>query len=81
MPETKNTNIPCLYLPYLSGGSSKLLIYFHANAEDIGRCYEMLDRIRSTIRINVLAPEYPGYGIYTKSMKVAAAAMGSSSKL
>ena len=29
----------------------------------------MLDHIRSTIRINILAPEYPGYGIYNKIKK------------
>ena len=43
------------------------MIYFHANAEDIGEVYEMLDKLRSNLRINVLAPEYPGYGIYTET--------------
>jgi hypothetical protein len=56
-------------MPHLNGGSSKLLIYYHANAEDVGLCYEMLDHIRSTVRINILAPEYPGYGIYNKIKK------------
>ena len=51
------------------GLSKKIMIYYHANAEDIGLCYEMLDHIRSTLRINVIAPEYPGYGIYTKVKK------------
>lgn len=65
------TNIPCLYLKAKSEnqsapslGSSKLLIYFHANAEDIGLSYSLLDSIRNIIKINVIAPEYPGYGIY-----------------
>jgi hypothetical protein len=40
------------------------LIYFHANAEDIGLAYPLLDSIRNVIKINVIAPEYPGYGIY-----------------
>ena len=66
---TLDTNIPCLFLPHLNGGSSKLLIYYHANAEDIGLCYEMLDHIRSTVRINIIAPEYPGYGVYNKIKK------------
>ena len=56
--------IPCLFLPYTSG-SSKLLLYFHGNAEDIGLSYEMLDHLRSSLKINILAIEYPGYGIYT----------------
>jgi hypothetical protein len=50
-------------LPYTSG-SSKLLIYFHGNAEDIGLSYEMLDHLRSSLKINILAVEYSSYGIY-----------------
>ena len=34
-------HIPCLYLPY-DDGSSKLLVYFHGNAEDIGLAFDML---------------------------------------
>ena len=55
--------IPCLYLPY-AAGSSKLLIYFHANAEDIILSHELLDYLRALLRCNVLAMEYPGYGLY-----------------
>lgn len=58
-------HIPCLYMPYLPG-SSKLLIYFHGNAEDVGLSYEMLDHMRAALKINVLAMEYPGYGIYAE---------------
>ena len=59
------TNIPCLFLPYYAG-SNKVLIYFHANAEDVGLTYQFLDQIRTAAKINVIAPEYPGYGIYNK---------------
>lgn len=45
-------------------GSSKLLIYFHANAEDIILSHELLDYLRALLRVNVLAMEYPGYGLY-----------------
>lgn len=55
--------IPCLFLPY-SGGSSKILMYFHGNAEDIGLSYEMLDHLRAALKVNILAVEYPNYGIY-----------------
>ena len=55
--------IPCLYLPNASG-STKLLIYFHGNAEDVGLASELLDYIRSLLKIHVLAVEYPGYGVY-----------------
>lgn len=41
-----------------------MLLYFHGNAEDVGLSYEMLDHLRSSLKINVMAVEYPGYGIY-----------------
>lgn len=56
--------IPCLYLPHASATSQKLLIYFHANAEDIGLATELLNFVREMLKVNVLAMEYPGYGIY-----------------
>ena len=55
--------IPCMYLPYIQG-SAKLIIFFHGNAEDLGYSYEMLDHMRSSLKINILAVEYPSYGIY-----------------
>ena len=55
--------VPCLYLPYLKG-SNKLIVFFHGNAEDLGISYEMLDHMRSALKINVLAVEYPSYGVY-----------------
>ena len=55
--------IPCLYLPY-SQGSSKVMMYFHGNAEDLGQAYQLLNHIRNTLKIHVLAVEFPGYGIY-----------------
>jgi abhydrolase domain-containing protein 17 len=61
--ETQSSFIPTLFLPYLNG-SRKLILFFHGNAEDIGISYEMLDHLRTALRINILAVEYPGYGIY-----------------
>lgn len=61
-PSVEN-QIPCLYLPYLNG-STKLIIFFHGNAEDIGFSYEMLDHLKTALKINILAVEYPSYGIY-----------------
>lgn len=55
--------IPCLFLPY-DRGSSKVLVYFHGNAEDIGLAYDMLLHIRNSLMVHVLAIEYPGYGVY-----------------
>ena len=50
-----------------SVGSSKVMIYFHANAEDIGLASELLEYMRALLRVHVIAVEYPGYGIYTES--------------
>ena len=41
-------------------------MFFHGNAEDIGISYEMLDHLRTALKVNILAIEYPGYGIYTE---------------
>lgn len=57
--------IPVLYQPY-NLGSSKVLVYFHANAEDIVLSHELLDYMRALLRVNVMAIEYPGYGLYTE---------------
>lgn len=40
------------------------MIFFHGNAEDLGISYEMLDHLRQSLKLNILAVEYPGYGIY-----------------
>lgn len=55
--------IPCLYLR-CHKGSSKVLVYFHGNAEDVGLAYGLMDHLRTTLAVHVLAVEYPGYGIY-----------------
>lgn len=57
-------SIPCLYLPYLEG-SSKVMIYFHGNAEDLGLAHEVIDTLRSVLHIHIFAVEYPGYGVYS----------------
>ena len=54
-----------MHIPYTIG-SSKTLIYFHANAEDIVLAHELLDYMRSLLRINIISVEYPGYGLYTE---------------
>jgi len=55
--------IPCLLLKH-DGGSSKIFLYFHANAEDLGRAYKFLTYINVYLKMHVIAVEYPGYGIY-----------------
>ena len=58
-----NDFIPCMLLKYAKG-SSKLFLYFHANAEDLGRAAKFLTYIHIYLKMHVLAVEYPGYGIY-----------------
>jgi hypothetical protein len=55
--------IPCMLLKY-EQGSSKIFLYFHANAEDLGRAYKFLTYINVYLRMHVLAVEFPGYGVY-----------------
>ena len=40
-----------MYLPYL-GGSSKLLIYFHGNAEDVGLAMELLAFVKDMLKVS-----------------------------
>ena len=59
--------IPCLHIPFHIG-SSKMMIYFHANAEDVVLAHELLDYIRTLLRVHIIAVEYPGYGLYTDDL-------------
>ena len=52
-----------MFLKY-QRGSSKLFLYFHANAEDLGRAQKFLTFVNIYLRMHVMAVEYPGYGIY-----------------
>ena len=60
-------SIPCLYLKSNSSSPNNKIyaIFFHGNAEDINLSNEMLSHIRTTLSVNVIAPEFPGYGIYS----------------
>ena len=51
------------------GSPGKVMIYFHANAEDLGMCYFMLDCLRERLGIRVLAMEFPGYGLFGYDQK------------
>lgn len=42
-----------MYMPYAQG-SSKLMIYFHGNAEDVGLACELLDFIRTLLKVRIL---------------------------
>jgi len=53
--------IPCLYIPFEN--SKYCLIYSHGNACDIGEMYPSFVNYAQTWQVNVIAYEYPGYGI------------------
>lgn len=44
--------------------SSKLMIYFHGNAEDLTLAEQQMKSISNYCNLSVLGIEYPGYGIY-----------------
>lgn len=52
---------PCLLLPYES--ARFLILFFHSNAEDLGRCRWFCLFLRDQFQVHVLAVEYPGYGV------------------
>ncbi|CAJ1344474.1 unnamed protein product [Effrenium voratum] len=54
-------NVPCLFLT--SGSARFMMLYLHSNAEDLGRCYNFCNMLRMQFQVNVLAVEYPGYGM------------------
>ena len=56
--------VPCLYLPCNVGSSDKIIIFFHGNGEDLGLIYATCDRLRTELSLNILAVEYPSYGVY-----------------
>lgn len=45
-----------------TGQCKSVLVYFHGNASDIGSCATMLEKLKTELKVDILAPEYPGYG-------------------
>lgn len=59
--ESCGDGIPCLWFPAPKAAS--VILFFHANAEDLGMSFSVLKHIRDQFKVNVLAVEYPGYGL------------------
>lgn len=59
--ETNSSGIPCLWFP--APKAATVILFFHANAEDLGMSFAVLRHIRDQFKVNVLAVEYPGYGL------------------
>mmetsp|Transcript_70320 Transcript_70320/g.164746 ORF Transcript_70320/g.164746 Transcript_70320/m.164746 type:complete len:413 (+) Transcript_70320:34-1272(+) len=59
--QESGSGIPCLWFPAPKAAS--VIVFFHANAEDLGMTFSILRHLRDQFKVNVLAPEYPGYGM------------------
>eukprot|EP00747_Dinoflagellata_sp_TGD_P091210 gnl/TRDRNA2_/TRDRNA2_164980_c0_seq1.p1 gnl/TRDRNA2_/TRDRNA2_164980_c0~~gnl/TRDRNA2_/TRDRNA2_164980_c0_seq1.p1 ORF type:complete len:408 (+),score=63.94 gnl/TRDRNA2_/TRDRNA2_164980_c0_seq1:102-1325(+) len=59
--ERNAAGIPCLWFP--APKAATVMLFFHANAEDLGMSYAVLKHMRDQFKVNVLAVEYPGYGL------------------
>lgn len=44
--------------------NSKVIVYLHGNAEDVGSCYDFILKLSITLNCSVIAVEYPGYGLF-----------------
>ncbi|CAI2368056.1 unnamed protein product [Moneuplotes crassus] len=55
--------IPCLFVR-CKKQTSKILVYFHGNSEDLGQAYHFVKYIQYSIDIHIVIVEYPGYGVY-----------------
>ena len=61
----KSRKFPCLFLsPKENKNKDYLLIYFHANGEDLSTANHFLQNLCDALSTKILAPEYPGYSIY-----------------
>eukprot|EP01017_Pseudomicrothorax_dubius_P003799 TRINITY_DN10631_c0_g2_i1.p1 TRINITY_DN10631_c0_g2~~TRINITY_DN10631_c0_g2_i1.p1 ORF type:complete len:326 (+),score=56.63 TRINITY_DN10631_c0_g2_i1:187-1164(+) len=62
-PDETERFVPCLYLASPIP-SAVFILYFHANAEDLGYTFDFASNIRHGLSVNVVLVEYPGYGVY-----------------
>lgn len=44
--------------------NTKIMLFFHGNAEDLGLAHAILTQIKNKLKITILAVEYSGYGLY-----------------
>ena len=57
--------IPCIFVtPNENKNKSHLMIYFHANGEDLMTSHVFLKHLADAMYTSVVSPEYPGYSLY-----------------
>lgn len=59
--EQYSEGIPCMWLP--AERAAGVILFFHGNAEDLGLSHAFVQHMRDQFKMNVLAVEYPGYGL------------------
>jgi hypothetical protein len=64
----QSTYIPCLYLRNADNKSGKVIIYFHANYEDLGLSYNVSSKLCKYMKYDIICVEYPGYGVYKSNI-------------
>jgi len=65
---TSENSIPCLLLSPVKRRVDSvrlLMMYMHANAEDLKQTYHLAKLISQQLLCHVIVPEYPGYGIFS----------------
>ncbi|PFH31334.1 hypothetical protein BESB_027690 [Besnoitia besnoiti] len=62
-PSTLDSYIPCLF--YRWPASDLVLVHVHGLDEDLGVVAPMLRTVHQRLQLNVLAMEFPGYGVCT----------------
>ena len=55
--------IPCLYFTHHDPTHRKTMLYFHGVGEDLASCSSEITTFGKLLDINILAMEYPGYGL------------------
>lgn len=66
--------LPCLW--FGAKQAATVVIYFHANAEDLGVVFPSLQHLHDQLQVSVLAVEYPGYGLLRKAKASEANTLG-----
>lgn len=56
--------VPALFVPSPSNSPCGLLIYLHGNGTDVGAVTPWAHEVASRLKMHVLCPEYPGYGVH-----------------
>ena len=63
-----NRYFPWVYIP-CEEGSGKVIIYFHGNAEDLGKIVGAMNYFKTYYKWHIIGIEYPGYGIWFNQAK------------